>query len=55
MYEFGPEDGPKVIHVHGITTSSITLGRIANGLVDRGCRVMLFVSRHSLDLQAFKS
>lgn len=43
VYEFGPEDGPKVLMVHGISTSCVTLGQIAHGLVDRGCRVMLYV------------
>jgi pimeloyl-ACP methyl ester carboxylesterase len=43
VYEFGPEDGHKVLFIHGISTSCVTLGRLANGLVDRGCRVMLFV------------
>ncbi|PTB65291.1 hypothetical protein BBK36DRAFT_1122226 [Trichoderma citrinoviride] len=42
VYEFGPEDGEKVLLVHGISTPCITLSRIAHGLVDRGCRVMLF-------------
>ncbi|KAL6804711.1 hypothetical protein GGI42DRAFT_342126 [Trichoderma sp. SZMC 28013] len=42
VYEFGPENGEKVLLVHGISTPCITLSRIAHGLVDRGCRVMLF-------------
>lgn len=42
VYEWGPEDGPKVLFVHGITTPSIALGGVAHALVDRGCRVMLF-------------
>ncbi|KFA74999.1 hypothetical protein S40288_02192 [Stachybotrys chartarum IBT 40288] len=42
VHEFGPEDGPKVLFVHGISTSCITLSRIARALADRGCRVMLF-------------
>lgn len=42
VYEWGPEDGPKVLFVHGITTPCIALGGVAHGLVDRGCRVMLF-------------
>ncbi|QPH01714.1 hypothetical protein C2857_005917 [Epichloe festucae Fl1] len=41
-YEFGPQRGQKVLLVHGISTSCITLSRIAHALVDRGCRVMLF-------------
>ncbi|PMB69349.1 Serine hydrolase-like protein [Beauveria bassiana] len=42
VYEFGPEHGQKVIFIHGITTSCITLTYIANNLAKRGCRVMLF-------------
>ncbi|KAJ5175030.1 uncharacterized protein N7482_000907 [Penicillium canariense] len=42
VYEWGPEDGPKVLLVHGITTPCIALGGVAHALVDRGCRVMLF-------------
>ncbi|KYK58285.1 alpha/beta hydrolase family protein [Drechmeria coniospora] len=42
VYEFGPEDGQKVLFVHGISTSCITLSRIAHALVERGCRVMLY-------------
>jgi pimeloyl-ACP methyl ester carboxylesterase len=42
VYEFGPEDGPRVLFIHGISTSSMTLEPIAKALVSRGCRVMLF-------------
>lgn len=42
VYEWGREDGPKVLLVHGITTPCITLGGLAHALADRGCRVMLF-------------
>ncbi|KAK5534889.1 hypothetical protein LTR23_008564 [Exophiala sp. CCFEE 6169] len=42
VYEFGPEDGRKVLLVHGISTPAIALGAVANALVDNGCRVMLF-------------
>ncbi|KAL2413071.1 hypothetical protein ABEF95_002445 [Exophiala dermatitidis] len=42
VYEFGPESGRKVLLVHGISTPAIALGAVAHGLVDRGCRVMLF-------------
>ncbi|KAL4972320.1 Alpha/Beta hydrolase protein [Aspergillus desertorum] len=42
VYEWGPEHGPKVLLVHGITTPCISLGGLAHSLVDRGCRVMLF-------------
>lgn len=42
VYEWGREDGPKVLLVHGITTPCLALGGVAHALVDRGCRVMLF-------------
>ncbi|KAL6243872.1 hypothetical protein RBB50_009306 [Rhinocladiella similis] len=42
VYEFGPEDGRKVLLVHGISTPAVSLGAVANALVDNGCRVMLF-------------
>lgn len=42
VYEWGREDGPKVLLVHGITTPCIALGGVAHALADRGCRVMLF-------------
>ena len=41
-YEFGPEDGRKVLLIHGISTPCLALGAVAHGLVDKGCRVMLF-------------
>lgn len=42
VYEWGPEDGKKVIFIHGITTPCIALGDLAHHLVHKGCRVMLF-------------
>ncbi|EXJ65366.1 hypothetical protein A1O7_01707 [Cladophialophora yegresii CBS 114405] len=42
VYEFGPETGRKVLLIHGISTPAIALGGVAHGLVDAGCRVMLF-------------
>ncbi|KAI1481654.1 alpha/beta-hydrolase [Daldinia eschscholtzii] len=42
VYEFGPENGRKVLFLHGISTSCMTLKAIAMPLVERGCRVMLF-------------
>ncbi|KAI0600175.1 Alpha/Beta hydrolase protein [Biscogniauxia sp. FL1348] len=42
VYEFGPEDGRKVLFVHGISTSCMTLSHIAKPLAEKGCRVMLF-------------
>ena len=41
VYEWGPEDGRKVLLIHGISSPCITLGGIAHGLVDKGCRVIL--------------
>ncbi|RDW74077.1 hypothetical protein BP5796_07519 [Coleophoma crateriformis] len=40
-YEFGPEIGKKVVLVHGISTPCLSLGPLANELVERGCRVIL--------------
>ena len=42
VYEWGPEDGRKVLLVHGISNPCIALGAVAHGLADRGCRVMMF-------------
>lgn len=42
VYEWGPEDGTKVLFIHGITTPCIALGDVAHHLVHKGCRVMLF-------------
>ncbi|KAF2231152.1 alpha/beta-hydrolase [Viridothelium virens] len=41
-YEWGPEDGRKVLLVHGISTPCISLAGVAEKLVEQGCRVMLF-------------
>ncbi len=42
VYEWGPEDGRKVLLIHGITNPCVALGGVAQGLVDKGCRVILF-------------
>jgi len=42
VYEWGPEEGRKVLFVHGISTPCIALSNIAHGLVAKGCRVLLF-------------
>lgn len=52
VYEWGPHSGGKVLLVHGISTPSIALGDIAHGLVDKGCRVMLF-DLYGASLQPF--
>jgi len=41
-YEWGPEEGKKVVVVHGDTTPAPMLGPIAEALVKRGCRLILF-------------
>ncbi len=41
VYEWGPENGRKVLLVHGISTPCLALGGVANALVEKGCRVML--------------
>ncbi|KAI9795450.1 MAG: hypothetical protein M1835_005784 [Candelina submexicana] len=42
VYEWGPEDGRKVLLIHGISTPCLALGGVAHGLAERRCRVMLF-------------
>lgn len=42
VFEWGPEDGDKVLLLHGIGTPCVALGDMANELLSRGCRVMLF-------------
>ena len=42
VYEWGPEDGRKVLFVHGISTPCIAFADMAKLLVEKGCRVMLF-------------
>lgn len=40
-YEWGPEEGRKVVMVHGDTTPGPMFGPIAVSLVKRGCRVLI--------------
>lgn len=43
VYEWGPEEGRKVLFVHGISTPCIAFASMANLLVEQqGCRVLLF-------------
>lgn len=42
VYEWGPEDGRKVIMIHGDTSPVPILAPIGDALVKRGCRVMMF-------------
>ncbi|KOS19005.1 Monoacylglycerol lipase abhd6-B [Escovopsis weberi] len=42
VYEWGLEDGDKVLLVHGMSTPCLVLGDMAWELVRRGCRVMLY-------------
>jgi len=42
VFEWGAEDGAKVLLLHGIGTPCLALGELASRLVDKGCRVMLF-------------
>jgi hypothetical protein len=42
IFEWGPEDGEKVLLIHGLGTPCIALGDMAREFVDKGCRVMLF-------------
>lgn len=42
VFEWGPEDGEKVVLLHGIGTPCIALGDMAREFVAKGCRIMLF-------------
>ncbi|KAI1107956.1 alpha/beta-hydrolase [Jackrogersella minutella] len=42
VYEWGPEQGERVLFVHGISTPAVSLGNLGHELAGRGCRVMLF-------------
>ena len=42
VYEWGPEDGDKVLFIHGDSTPAPMLGPIARHLVKNGCRIMMF-------------
>jgi hypothetical protein len=42
VYEWGPEEGDKILLIHGISTPGIALADLAHKLVRRGCRVMMF-------------
>jgi hypothetical protein len=42
IFEWGQEDGEKVLLIHGLGTPCIALGDMAREFVDKGCRVMLF-------------
>lgn len=42
VYEWGPVEGDKVLLVHGISTPCVALAPLAEELVKRGRRVMLF-------------
>ncbi|KAL8391124.1 hypothetical protein RB595_009939 [Gaeumannomyces hyphopodioides] len=42
VFEWGPENGERVLLLHGISTPCLALGGIAHTLVESGYRVMLF-------------
>ncbi|KAI0543630.1 alpha/beta-hydrolase [Xylaria curta] len=42
VYEWGPEDGERVLFVHGLTTPVVGIGDLAHEMVRRGYRVMMF-------------
>ncbi|OAQ96722.1 hypothetical protein LLEC1_07852, partial [Akanthomyces lecanii] len=44
VFEWGPEDGEKVLLLHGIGTPCIAMGDMAKEFVAKGCRVMLFAN-----------
>lgn len=41
VYEWGPEDGKKVLFIHGLSTPAPALGTVAETMAQRGCRVMV--------------
>ncbi|MCJ1431808.1 hypothetical protein MMC27_001163 [Xylographa pallens] len=51
VYEWGPEEGRKVLLVHGISTPCLSLGGIAEGLAECGARVMLIAFFNPIVLQ----
>jgi len=42
VWEWGPDSGKKILMIHGISTPCLAFGSVAHGLVEKGCRVMLF-------------
>ncbi|KAI0199115.1 alpha/beta-hydrolase [Astrocystis sublimbata] len=42
VFEWGPEDGERVLFIPGITTPVVALGDLAHDIVARGYRVILF-------------
>ncbi|KAI0855818.1 alpha/beta-hydrolase [Xylaria cubensis] len=42
VYEWGPEDGERVLFVHGLTTPVVGIGDLADEMVRKGYRVMMF-------------
>lgn len=42
VYEWGPEEGERILLIHGISTPSIALTDVAHKLVRKGHRVLLF-------------
>ncbi|KAI1414752.1 alpha/beta-hydrolase [Hypoxylon sp. FL1857] len=42
VYEWGPENGDRVLLVHGISTPTVALGDLGHEFAGRGYRVMLF-------------
>ncbi|KAG0313524.1 hypothetical protein BGZ99_008834, partial [Dissophora globulifera] len=41
-FEFGPEDGKKVVFVHGLSTPTSVYNKIARHMANSGCRVLLY-------------
>lgn len=42
VFEWGPEDGEKMLFLHGISTPTISQGDLAHEMAAKGYRVMLF-------------
>lgn len=54
VYEWGPENGKKVVLIHGDTTPGPMLAPIAKALVSRGCRVMIYGTPPTLTFQKLR-
>lgn len=55
VFEWGPEDGEKVLLIHGVGTPCIALGSMAEEFVKRGCRVMIYGKKRVCLYQQFET
>jgi hypothetical protein len=54
VYEWGPEDGRKVMLVHGDATCAPLWKRVAEGLIEKGCRIIV-IGESIADILTFLS